>query len=1043
MEDSCADIGEALDGLDDFFQDENLFQDLEDLGKVLDELNEADDGEESSDAGESSAASKRDVEFDPDKLPEIDDILNSPAKKSPTVELEDGEISEVDEKNELKELKKRKTEVINKMKKLVKHKIQLTNQRNDLLLQLQTNAHLDKVTTLLKENSQLVKAISNQIFRMNPEIKVLNGKIKELEASIGTETDEGKDQKVESTPAQDFTASRKDLENIENFFNRFSKVGNVKNKKEEVGKSKKEEKGDERPAESKSFGSNAIKRFLSLDETSGPSKPLSAELNKEIVGKLPLPSQKSRRLVSDENKIKMMFEKVCEITEKQQSSLSSTSGSNTRVADKKVTHDSEQKKESQFTTKISNKSVENSIDMRLKEIRLQGSKINFVDLTGGDQEKPKRRISPIRIDKGRISPIRLDKGLSQSDSFEKQNRKRKVIGDREFDETNLASKKVKETESTVASNIPKSLLERLGSVPVKDKSFSNSLNESKDEAPIGFIPDKLHIIRPPEERSSFWCQCCSRGFQSTQAYVSHLESLKHLKVAMAKQSGMQGAHCDVPKDNTWSDASAAWYKSSSNKQGDEIPARSEASSGDLCIAVMVNDTFCTKKQLGHFHSRCFAHAKCLLRDKDNRIGYSPDSCSVCMEYLQNSHSSLKCCDRIFRIFKTFKKRCGLSFDWEDKALKDWFFDNYRKVQDGSDTAKKSTVSYEDFKAQMKPCGSSSQNVDNAADVVIEQGVENELSSMERLSDVKPLAKKDVDREKSPKTICKSSSAATKQASSVNSKSLELRSVLGKKLITVGNKLKHSSVEGCSENYPICNLLQKYSKASRDTSKNHLHSYNVVFEKDDPFITEICKKTVPLDKRIPSQNLLQGIHTQFNSTNVESVKLMNFLHRKLFEVSDLSFKFGETEGYCSLQLLERFNITKRLAESQFNVYAALLAVITSVREFSAITSSGQEVSQFHKCLMESIECLAKEMVNPLTYCVSMALQDKHNLRRSGFKLQVENDTIGTLLRYNIFSKGLFDEQALKTTFNSSKHLSKFVNTEKYQENKQKGVGGVSI
>ncbi|XP_064084096.1 early endosome antigen 1-like [Macrobrachium nipponense] len=525
MEDNGADIGDALDGLDDFLQDENLFQDLEDLGKVLDELNEADDGGESSDAGESGGASKRDFEFDPDELPGIDDILGSATKTSQAEELEDGEISEVDEKNELKELKKRKMEVINKMRKLVKHKIQLTNQRNDLLLQLQSNTQLDKVTTLLKENSQLVKAISNQIFRMNPEIKVLNGKIKELEASIGVETDDSKDQKIEPTPPQGFTASRKDLENIENFFNRFPNT-TVKNKNEvEVGKVKKEEK-------------EAIRRFISLDENSGPSKISSMEPNRDTSAKSLLPSSKSHRLAFDESKIKKMFEKACEITEKTQATSSSnTSGNSSRFVEKKVTSTFDNRKESPSNTKRSSDSIENSIDKRLKEIRLQSSKtpskIDMVDLTLGDQEKPKRKISPIRMDRGRISPIRLDKGHSLSDSLERQSKKRKSIADQGFVDPSLASVKVKDTESPVASNISKSLLERLGSVPAKEKSSPITLNDSGNGESDGYHPD---VTSPREvvsgERKSFWCQHCSRSFIAVQAYISHLESPRHLKVAM-------------------------------------------------------------------------------------------------------------------------------------------------------------------------------------------------------------------------------------------------------------------------------------------------------------------------------------------------------------------------------------------------------------------------------------------------------------------------------------------------------------------------------
>ena len=54
-------FGDALDELDDLFQDENLFQDLEDLGEVLDELTqemESQDGESSAGVS-SSELSKR------------------------------------------------------------------------------------------------------------------------------------------------------------------------------------------------------------------------------------------------------------------------------------------------------------------------------------------------------------------------------------------------------------------------------------------------------------------------------------------------------------------------------------------------------------------------------------------------------------------------------------------------------------------------------------------------------------------------------------------------------------------------------------------------------------------------------------------------------------------------------------------------------------------------------------------------------------------------------------------------------------------------
>ncbi|XP_064083827.1 uncharacterized protein LOC135199601 [Macrobrachium nipponense] len=863
---------------------------------------------------------------------------------------------------------------------------------------------------------------------MNPEIKVLNGKIKELEASIGVETDDSKDQKIEPTPPQGFTASRKDLENIENFFNRFPNT-TVKNKNEvEVGKVKKEEK-------------EAIRRFISLDENSGPSKISSMEPNRDTSAKSLLPSSKSHRLAFDESKIKKMFEKACEITEKTQATSSSnTSGNSSRFVEKKVTSTFDNRKESPSNTKRSSDSIENSIDKRLKEIRLQSSK------------------TPSKIDMRRISPIRLDKGHSLSDSLERQSKKRKSIADQGFVDPSLASVKVKDTESPVASNISKSLLERLGSVPAKEKSSPITLNDSGNGESDGYHPD---VTSPREvvsrERKSFWCQHCSRSFIAVQAYISHLESPRHLKVAMSKQSERKGIHNykdgDVPKDQDWIEDNAAWYKGSSNKQV-QSAVKPDASSEELCIAVVGIDTFCTKKQLGHFHSRCFAHAKCLLRNKDNHIRYSPDSCSVCLEYLQHCHSSLKCCERIFRIFKTFKKRCGLNFDWEEKSLKDWFFDNYRKIQDANDSANSSVVSFEDFKAQMQLRSESSEEVANVLGGHTMEGPPsnmaakpeesgNEPSLSELVSSKQLLLKKNNESGESSKAIHESSAAAEKKASSVKPKCLDLHRDLDKSQTTSSNNIQNSSREDYLKHESFCEFLQKYSNLSRDMSKTNVHSYHIVFDKDDPFITEVCKKSIRLEFNPPS-DLLQGIRAQFTCVNEGSEQIMTFLHRELFTVSDLSFQFGKTTGYCSPERLEKFNRTLNLAKSHFNIYAALVAVMSTVRQYNESNSDRQkqDVSKFHHCLVESLAYLAKEILNPLKFYINMALYDKHKLRQSGFNLQVDNTTVCTLVRYNIFSRSLFDEPALKTTYLSSPYLSKFVNTEKFEGSKEV-LGDVSV
>lgn len=543
-----------------------------------------------------------------------------------------------------------------------------------------------------------------------------------------------------------------------------------------------------------------------------------------------------------------------------------------------------------------------------------------------------------------------------------------------------------------------------------------------------------------------------------QAYITHLESPRHLRVAVSKQSEPKGIHNykdgDVPKDQDWIEDNAAWYKGSSSKQG-ESAVKADASSGELCIAVVGIDTFCTKKQLGHFHSRCFAHAKCLLRNKDNHIRYSPDSCSVCLEYLQHCHSSLKCCERIFRIFKTFKKRCGLNFDWEETSLKDWFFDNYRKIQDANDSANSSAVSFEEFKAQRELRSESSQEADNVlgghtmkdppSNMVAKPEMEsgNEPSLSELVSSKQLLVKKNYESGESSKAIHESSVAAEKKASSANARPLDLHCVLDKSQTTSSNSLPNSSQEDYLKHDSFCEFLQKYSNISRDISETNVHSYHIVFEKDNPFITEVCKKSIRLECS-PPPDLLKGIHAQFTCVNDGSEQIMGFLHRELFTVSDLSFQFGKTTGYCNPKLLEKLNITLGLAKSHFNVYAALVAVMSTVREYNEGNSGRQrqDVSKFHKCLVESMAYLAKEMLNPLKFYINMALLDKHKLRLSGFNLQADNNTICTLVRYNIFSKSLFDEQALKTTFESSQHLSKFVNTEKF-EGRKEGLGDVSV
>lgn len=1080
--------------------DDDLFEDLEELGEVLDELakealesNIAEDLQVATDSvkvvkkdGQDVAieGKKSDATVDPGKVTgKSDASQGSSVEAQPVIdddEIEEGEIREDDEKDELRELYKKKTEIVNKMKKLVRHKIQLTSQRNELLQQLQGDTHLDKVNTLLKENTLLVKAISNQIFRMNPEIKIINGKIKELRDSIGSGVDaENKEGEIKASHS---SASKKDIENVENFFNRLSSVIEqnkmLKEKTAEFHKEKEKVTGksfqpesavDDAEKKTISFHRNRIITKISFDQ--GNSKT-----EEEPMTSL----RKAPRLTCDNSKLKKIFERVCEMNERKQVTAPGVFENERKQATapnvfenerKQVTapnvFDNERKQvtaagvfanegkqitasdvfanerkrvtapgifenitssDEKKNTNISGReeisavpinissALESSIDFKLKEIRMHTASISsknveLIDLTSANS----KQVSPTK------TLITTNKNNIPFNSAEKSARKPKRLIEVNFDEPNVSSvspnKMIKLNTATSASkggnpdenNISRSLLQRLGNAFEDGKrskiatsnptairmNYENNGREGMySDMPVVMKRKNLH-----EERDAYWCNYCKRPFKAVHAYVAHLESPNHLATALV-------ARAKGPSENaTANDAAAAaaskdaengsWYEKPSTGVvgGKKTGSNSVGAEEGLCIAVIGGTKFCTKSKLGYSHSRCFSHAKCLVRNSDNNsTDYAPNLCSVCMEYLNYCHSSLQCCERIFRIFKFFKKKFGLKFDWVDKNLKDWFFDNYRKIQSNSSSDKSCTVSYEAFKL-----------------------LQNTLS--------------DSVSKEPPAEVNAPVTSDDKPASLSDAKKGDLRSVLEKLRSDESSNSSDSQKEVTdTSGDDLCSFLTRFSSLERDCSNKEVHSYKIDFDGKDPFITEVCKNLEFLQTNdIPPNSLLSGLHAQFSCKNEECQQIMTFLPTKPLHLNDISFQLGSCKGLCSKRLMEKFNFIVGITKSHFNYYAVFRAMRSAIEKFSSSNTLDGEVSSFHCSLIQALDCIAKDMVNPLKYYFKLAVIDKRRLRRTGFRFKAKDSIISLLVRENIFSKEVFDQSALAKASESSRDFLSLLNT----------------
>ena len=481
---------------------------------------------------------------------------------------------------------------------------------------------------------------------------------------------------------------------------------------------------------------------------------------------------------------------------------------------------------------------------------------------------------------------------------------------------------------------------------------------------------------------------------------------------------------------------------SSKKQlENSSPTSDSTSEDDSCIAVVGKDSFCSKKMLGCYHSRCFSHAKCLVKDKDNPVAYAPNLCSTCMEYLGHCHSSLKCCERIFKIFKHMKKRFGLSFGWQCQPLKDWFFENYKKLQDSN--IENTTVSYEDFKSREEKSEkdpddklgiegeelaskdeTSSKEEGSSEGTTSEQKLPEKETSAKDLHALDPNGKSDAS-DASAKT---SSVLSDKEKDAIFAtiKNPDLRFLLERMRGSGKSDVVKESVEPSDK---FCVLLQKYSEIKRDQKKVDCHSYAINLEDGDPFITEICQSLEStLNGIIPSPTFVQGIHAQFCCQNEESLRVMMFLQRNQFELSDVSFLMGNMKGYCSGRLLHKLNFAMSLTKSYFNFYCAFRATVSTIRKYKVDKTLEPDVKEFHSTLAESLDSLTKEMIIPLKNCIQLALHCKQKLRSSGFKAESENSLIDKLVKRNIFSENIFDDDALIEVGPNCDQLSELVSKE---------------
>ncbi|KAK7078311.1 hypothetical protein SK128_010439 [Halocaridina rubra] len=1043
----------GFDGLDD-----DLFQDLEDLGEVLDELNkETEDSEETASINETVQRPDDTVVIIPDDDPVIEvkksSVASSESDKSqeetdtsaeeiegreagaePKEELEDGEIIDDDEKIELEELYKKKLEVLNKLKRMVKHKIQLTSQRQDLIQDTVFKAHCDRQGVLLKENSLLVKAISNQIFRLNPDIKKINARIKELEAALGVFDSE---QNTEKVPLVSFECDR-DTETFKQFFDGLSSPREKKKLLEKnyvykirpLFKSPHKEIGsaslaDKSPSDMKmslnfsSYRSNlsfdekkrethneAVQNFGSLTSLMGNNERLKKIFDRVCLmsGKPPPTPSLYDKLQSSEMKEKSAFARASDASqEKRRTSLerdeyaSSSGQPDNSVRSSKPLHLS-----TSFSNPGMNTTFEESIDFNLKKIRQTVS----LNSTGEDSPMDTSSSSSTPITLGR-KPISFKVGPS---AVATKGSKSSIALD--FDKSDATDMDAKEKtfEPRAFGRLSKSLQSRLGPHMPRDdfapKNDHVSQTETSEKCADVFGEGSrpaAGVKRHQEERTAFYCGYCKIPFHSSNNYIVHLESKKHLNQAFTarfkNKKPMRPFLDNISAyDSLLEDGDTAWYKGLSEKASNLESKTTVDDAGKVfCIAVTGKDLFCTRPNLGYSHPRCFEHAKCLQKNSVNCVGYAPEQCTVCMEYLNYCDTSLSCCEKIFRMFKHSRKKFGFRFDWNDKKLKDWFFSNYRNLQCSNPSVKSSNVSYVEFIKSLKV------RSDNA--------------------DREPPKKVASQAHTEPPT-----KGVTHAPSEPPAKVTALANVDGK-VVSLSDARKNIIVaEKENSMDDFCSFLTRYTSVRKKILDKDRHFYYIKFGSDDPFINEICKNVEYFENTtIPSTSLLSGVHVEFQSLNEGIEQIMMQMYRTL-KPEDICFQIGKIKGYCSERLMERFNFTASLTRSQFNLYSALRALREGIVKFTGDTNSNSaESGAFYNDLIQALDYLAKEMVLSLKYYIKLVVTDKRRLRRTGFKYKVKDATMLELVRKNILSSDLFDKTSLvKAT--ASKSIGVLINKE---------------